>query len=288
MSKELTASQRAFHSNPDDPRHGTQNGYANLRCRCGRCRVANTSYCRELKRVRAGRAIPKGLHGSVNAYTNYSCRCRECRDAYNKSRRTGDPRQRHTRELVDKMYEDYASGMSINEVAAAYGASNSTVYSVFHAADLPLLRHHRKPTSSMYFDYCCGMSLEEVAQKWGVSAATVRSRFKDAGFALRPRPKAQRRKQLHPFTGPRNTSGLRAENVARTSWAVQEHAEAWEAALSVSDARQSEVIRLRLDHPDWPLSRIGAEVDPPASKDTVAALLRRARLRGLELLKVAS
>lgn len=32
---------------PDDPRHGTPNGYCNLGCRCDRCRQANTDYCRE-------------------------------------------------------------------------------------------------------------------------------------------------------------------------------------------------------------------------------------------------
>lgn len=30
-----------FMDNPDDARHGTLNGYSNLRCRCDRCREAN-------------------------------------------------------------------------------------------------------------------------------------------------------------------------------------------------------------------------------------------------------
>lgn len=30
-----------------DPRHGTMNGYVNLRCRCGECRAANATYYRE-------------------------------------------------------------------------------------------------------------------------------------------------------------------------------------------------------------------------------------------------
>jgi len=288
VSKELTASQRAFHANLEDPRHGTQNGYANLRCRCDRCRAANTDYCRDLRTARASRIVPERLHGTVNAYSNYRCRCSQCRAAYNESRRTGRSRSLQTRELAEKMYEDYRSGMSISDVASAYGVSKSTVYYGFRAADLPLLRHHWMPTSALYFDYCCGMSLEDVAQKWDVSVNTVRNRFRDAGFALRQRPKKQKRSQANPFTGPRNTSALKEANLTRCNWAAQEHSEAWKAALPVSDERQSQVIRLRLEHPDWPLSRIGEEMDPPASKDTVSALLRRARIRGNELLKVAS
>lgn len=33
-----------FFNNPDDPRHGTLNGYDNLCCRCDRCRRANADY----------------------------------------------------------------------------------------------------------------------------------------------------------------------------------------------------------------------------------------------------
>jgi hypothetical protein len=31
---------------PGDPRHGTHNGYANLRCRCEACRAANAEFYR--------------------------------------------------------------------------------------------------------------------------------------------------------------------------------------------------------------------------------------------------
>ena len=33
----------AFRANLDDPRHGSLNGYSNMKCRCGRCRQANTA-----------------------------------------------------------------------------------------------------------------------------------------------------------------------------------------------------------------------------------------------------
>jgi len=40
----LSKSQQAFQENPDDPRHGTVNGYNNLRCRCDACRFAISVY----------------------------------------------------------------------------------------------------------------------------------------------------------------------------------------------------------------------------------------------------
>lgn len=41
----------AFANNPDDLRHGTENGYSNLRCRCDRCQAARPN--------QTGRAKPK-------------------------------------------------------------------------------------------------------------------------------------------------------------------------------------------------------------------------------------
>lgn len=43
---------------PDDPRHGTRNGYGNLGCRCDRCRAANTAYCGEQRAARTTPATP--------------------------------------------------------------------------------------------------------------------------------------------------------------------------------------------------------------------------------------
>lgn len=36
-----------FWNNPDDPRHGTVNGYSNHKCRCDRCRANWTRWHRE-------------------------------------------------------------------------------------------------------------------------------------------------------------------------------------------------------------------------------------------------
>lgn len=38
--------RREFHANPDDPRHGSLNGYTNHGCRCGRCRTEHANHHR--------------------------------------------------------------------------------------------------------------------------------------------------------------------------------------------------------------------------------------------------
>lgn len=37
----------AFWNDPEDPRHGTTNGYGNLECRCEPCTAANTAFHRK-------------------------------------------------------------------------------------------------------------------------------------------------------------------------------------------------------------------------------------------------
>lgn len=68
---------------PDDPRHGTWNGYQNLKCRCQDCRTAWAAYTFERRRLRAARLPdnPDVKHGEVNTYLNHGCRCRPCTDA---------------------------------------------------------------------------------------------------------------------------------------------------------------------------------------------------------------
>lgn len=73
---------------PDDPRHGTTNGYGNLGCRCDPCREANrVGHADYMARVRTeGRIL--GKHGSELAYDT-GCRCDPCREFHNaKSRAT--------------------------------------------------------------------------------------------------------------------------------------------------------------------------------------------------------
>lgn len=67
---------------PDDPRHGTTNGYGNLGCRCDRCREAHRiNHNAYMTRMRAQKRI-LGTHGSTLAYDT-GCRCDVCREAHN-------------------------------------------------------------------------------------------------------------------------------------------------------------------------------------------------------------
>ncbi len=83
---------------PDDPRHGTTNGYGNLGCRCEPCtaahRVNHQAYM--LKQRAAGRII--GRHGSTSAYDT-GCRCDDCRAAHNEKSRKFKAARRAKRSL---------------------------------------------------------------------------------------------------------------------------------------------------------------------------------------------
>lgn len=65
---------------PNDPRHGTENGYQNHGCRCPECGLAHRLYNRIKRQERFARGLDPGdpRHGTDNGYTNYGCRCPEC------------------------------------------------------------------------------------------------------------------------------------------------------------------------------------------------------------------
>lgn len=44
VPRPLTPAQTAFIADGTDPRHGTLNGYSNLKCRCDRCKAAAAAY----------------------------------------------------------------------------------------------------------------------------------------------------------------------------------------------------------------------------------------------------
>lgn len=76
---------------PDDPRHGTENGYKNLACRCERCREAHRLWFVAYRRrngVRPEAEYREAVkrHG-VNRYKRGRCRCDICRAAIAEEKR---------------------------------------------------------------------------------------------------------------------------------------------------------------------------------------------------------
>jgi hypothetical protein len=65
-----------------DPRHGTENAYNNLHCRCDHCRQAWAKAVAARRQRRISRPIPSHVHGTENGYNNYRCRCRACTYEY--------------------------------------------------------------------------------------------------------------------------------------------------------------------------------------------------------------
>jgi len=71
--------------------HGKRSTYNKYKCRCDKCRAANTDYLR-LSRIRklAKLTDDSHLHGTRNAYMNMKCRCERCKKAnteYQRARR---------------------------------------------------------------------------------------------------------------------------------------------------------------------------------------------------------
>lgn len=119
----------AIQERPQDPRHGTFNGYSNLGCRCERCRVAgrvyqrgrrkpcasgcgalvypNRTHCRPCKA--ALRTFPlEKIHGTELGYKR-GCRCEPCRVASASARRmrraaNPDVRQRENEKRMERYY----------------------------------------------------------------------------------------------------------------------------------------------------------------------------------------
>jgi hypothetical protein len=93
------ASKRSISDRPDDPRHGTVNGYNNLKCRCQACRAA---WGARTKLRRAARTLSPDdpRHGKVTTYWNYSCRCPACTEAHRRCKAEQYQRARFER-LVD-------------------------------------------------------------------------------------------------------------------------------------------------------------------------------------------
>ena len=68
--------------------HGTRLKYAKDRCRCDKCRTANTDYKRKLREIHRRLPLPVNVqHGTLTTYAEYGCNCFECRRASAKRRK---------------------------------------------------------------------------------------------------------------------------------------------------------------------------------------------------------
>jgi hypothetical protein len=91
----MSAAGRArFQNDPEDPRHGTLNGYANGKCRCPKCLKEGRAYHRGAANYnRHVRDTPERVHGTYNGYANYRCRCDACITAADAARKTWPSRK---------------------------------------------------------------------------------------------------------------------------------------------------------------------------------------------------
>lgn len=110
-----------------NPRHGTDNGYRNLGCRCDRCRAANAaSHLAWTHRTGMHRPREEYLdnlydnpppHGTVTSYARpWFCRCDECRAASAAAR----ARRRRTPNVAKHGRVGYGNGCRCDVCREAY------------------------------------------------------------------------------------------------------------------------------------------------------------------------
>lgn len=135
---------------PDDPRHGTVNGYGNLKCRCQPCRDAWSARCKDLRAVRAARLAGEAPmhvlsvtpeHGRWTTYQNHGCRCEACTTAHTDyctevRRRHGVPQRRRFSDEVKAAAVRDAAVLGVSTVAKALGISHQTVHNWCQAAGI--------------------------------------------------------------------------------------------------------------------------------------------------------
>jgi len=255
---------------PDDPRHGTVNGYSNLGCRCDDCKSAWRVQTRQQREARRHKPIPDRVHGTAGGYDNWFCRCDACRAA-NRAKRTPSPRRAEQRARTEAMYADHQNGMSIAQVAEKWGVTPGSVHSRFHTAGLSTIRHWRRQATAMYFDYCTGLSVKEVAEKWGLAEQLVSARFTRMGFARRPRSGSPAQPRIRRGVSFEDSNGVRAaEAGARRAQAASE------ALPRTIEPLHRQVLQLRIDDPTASLTQLASRCNPPMTKDSYASHLRRA------------
>jgi hypothetical protein len=72
-----------IHPGDGDPRHGSENGYSNLRCRCQHCRRAWAFTYQKRRERKRSEPTPVDAHGTVSGYSYWGCRCPKCTEIHN-------------------------------------------------------------------------------------------------------------------------------------------------------------------------------------------------------------
>lgn len=258
---------------PDDPRHGTPNGYNNHGCRCVDCKAAQRADNIRRRRERLSRPIPDHVHGTDNGYTSYKCKCPACVEVGRAERRRQyqpSPRRATERAKTEAMYADYSAGMSVDDLANKWGMRPNAIYCRFKRAGLKR-RGTVGMSAAMYIDYCTGMSTAEVGHKWGMRPSGVTRRFQELGVPLRPRRGHASHVVPVPGVSWEDANRVRAERSGvRNAHAAQM------ALRSAVDPIPRQVLELRIAYPRMSLAELARRCDPPMSKDSYGSHLRRA------------
>ncbi|MDT5076462.1 MAG: hypothetical protein QOJ80_1099 [Mycobacterium sp.] len=85
-----------------DPRHGSDNGYSNLRCRCQHCRQAWARTYQKRRERKRNEPTPVGAHGTVSGYSYWGCRCAKCTEIHSEHHRQLRYRRRSEQSLIQR------------------------------------------------------------------------------------------------------------------------------------------------------------------------------------------
>jgi len=109
-----------------------------------------------------------------------------------------DSRQRRPRQLqvrltdddVDRLVARYQAGLTLNELATAFGADRRTLAGWLQQRGVARRGRRLTPTdvSESIGLYRVGWSLAEIADHFGVYPQSIRYHLQKAGIELRPRP----------------------------------------------------------------------------------------------------
>jgi hypothetical protein len=93
---------RFIHPGDGDPRHGSDNGYSNLRCRCQHCRQAWARTYQKRRERKRNEPTPVGAHGTVSGYSYWGCRCAKCTEIHTEHHRQLRYRRRSEQSLIQR------------------------------------------------------------------------------------------------------------------------------------------------------------------------------------------